>query len=160
MRKRKLPFRVWYYFRQGWALYFAFVLAAINTLTVTYYLAIEKIPSLQLIFPSFSFYIVFAFLFGIPTLVFIGYIHFKRSPAFSSEQDISQESFPYNFKLPPGYWREVLAPAFIELLSLRIKILKNESISEEEKNVLKTIIEKLQILENGGFVGKPKRMSI
>ena len=53
MAKKNLPFRAWYYFRQGWALYFAFVLSAINTLTVTYYLAIEKAPLLQNIIPSF-----------------------------------------------------------------------------------------------------------
>ena len=42
--KSNLAFRAWFYFRQGWSTYFAFIFAAINTLTVTYYLAIEKIP--------------------------------------------------------------------------------------------------------------------
>ena len=45
-------FRGWYYFRQGWTVYFAFIMAAVNTLTVTYFLAIESYPVLQEIFPS------------------------------------------------------------------------------------------------------------
>ncbi|SVE64402.1 uncharacterized protein METZ01_LOCUS517256, partial [marine metagenome] len=37
-------FRGWYYFRIGYSSYFAFIFAAINTLTVTYFLAIENYP--------------------------------------------------------------------------------------------------------------------
>jgi len=147
---------VWYYFRQGWALYFAFILAAINTLTVTYFLAIEKIPSLQSIFPSFVYYIIFAFLVGVPTLIFIGFVHFKKSPAYGSEQDVFMESYPYNFKLPPGYWRKVLAPTILELLRLDLKIINKESLTEEEKAKLDTIQKKLNILKDGGYVDKPK----
>ena len=40
-------FRAWYYFRMGWGYYFAFLFAAINTLTVTYFLAIEEYPFLN-----------------------------------------------------------------------------------------------------------------
>ena len=158
MAKKNLPFRAWYYFRQGWALYFAFIIAAINTLTVTYYLAIEKIPGLQSIFPTFSIYILFAVFLGIPLLILVGYTHFKRSPAFGSEQDVSQEANPYNFKLPPGYWREVLVPALIELLNLRISMLENKSLTEDNKKTIEEILKKLEVLKNGGYVNKPKRM--
>ena len=44
---RNRGFRGWYYFRMGWSTYFAFMFAAINTLTVTFYLAIEKYPGLE-----------------------------------------------------------------------------------------------------------------
>ena len=50
-------FRGWYYFRMGWSTYFAFIFAAVNTLTVTYYLAIEKVPTLMSIFPTFIQYV-------------------------------------------------------------------------------------------------------
>ena len=52
MNKNNIGFRGWYYFRTGWTTYFAFILAAINTLTVTYFLAIENYPILKSIFPS------------------------------------------------------------------------------------------------------------
>ena len=51
--KQNIGFRAWFYFRQGWATYFAFIFAAINTLTVTYYLAIENYPFLNNIFPPY-----------------------------------------------------------------------------------------------------------
>ena len=75
-------FRSWYYFRMGWSTYFAFIFAAINTLTVTYYLAIEKVPILVSIFPSFFQYVLIVSLIGIPMLILIGYAHYKRSKAY------------------------------------------------------------------------------
>ena len=87
-------FRSWYYFIMGWSTYFAFIFAAINTLTVTYYLAIEKIPALVSIFPSFIQYVLIITGIGIPILILIGYAHFKRTKAFQSEVEILIESNP------------------------------------------------------------------
>jgi len=158
--KKKLPFRIWFYFRQGWALYFAFIFAAINTLTVTYYLAIEQMPVLHVVFPTFFIYILFVVVVGLPILVLIGYVHFKRSPAYGSEQDIAQEAYPYNYKLPPGFWRLALVPAILELIRLNLKIMNRETLDEKELGDLKEIEKKLKILIDGGYVGKPKRMSL
>ena len=68
----------------GWTAYFAFIMAAVNVLTVTYFLAIENYPSLQVIFPTFVHYIATAVGIGVPLLVFVGYVHYKRSVAFAS----------------------------------------------------------------------------
>ncbi|NDF36037.1 MAG: hypothetical protein EB154_09395, partial [Nitrosopumilaceae archaeon] len=76
----------------GWSTYVAFLFAAINTLTVTYYLAIEKAPTLKEIFPSFLSYVFIVTAIGIPFLVAIGYLHFKKSSAYKAEADISFES--------------------------------------------------------------------
>ena len=89
-------FRAWFYFRQGWSTYFAFIFAAINTLTVTYFLAIENYPFLQGFFPSFLHYVVITSCIGIPLLVLIGYAHFKRTPSFRAEADVYIESNPYH----------------------------------------------------------------
>ena len=98
--QRNLAFRAWFYFRQGWSTYFAFIFAAINTLTVTYFLAIEKYPVLNAVFPTFIHYVIIVVVIGIPILVIIGYIHFKRSSALRSEADIQMEVNPY--------WRRLL----------------------------------------------------
>ena len=96
MPEAKSPFfRAWFYFRNGWSLYFAFIFAAINTLTVTYYLAIDKIPFLLDIFPTFAHYISGTVLIGVPILVLIGFIHFKKSPAFRSDATIGFETNPF-----------------------------------------------------------------
>ena len=87
-------FRGWYYFRMVFTLYFAFILAAINTLTVTYFLAIENYPELMAILPSFEIYIVIITSVGIPTLIFVGYSHYKKTNVFKSEVDILVESNP------------------------------------------------------------------
>ena len=52
MSKNK-GFRGWFYFRTGWATYFAFIFAAVNSIIVTYYLAIENLPILKEVFPLF-----------------------------------------------------------------------------------------------------------
>ena len=82
--KNSIPFRGWYYFRMGWATYFAFIFAAVNTLTVTYYLAIERVPSLTAIFPNFVQYVAIIGAIGIPLLILIGYVHYKRTLAYKS----------------------------------------------------------------------------
>ena len=94
MKQRK-GFRGWFYFRTGWSTYFVFILAAINTLTVTYFLAVDNYPLLKVIFPTFEQYTLITVSIGIPLLILVGYFHFKRSLAFKSELDIQTESNPY-----------------------------------------------------------------
>jgi len=105
--KKTLPFRALFYFRVGWGTYFAYIMAAINVLTVTYFLAIENYPSLQVIFPTFVHYISTAVGIGVPLLVLIGYAHYKRSVAFRAEAEIEIEANPYWYKAPPGWNKEV-----------------------------------------------------
>jgi len=77
--RKDLGFRSWHYFRMGWSTYFAFIFAASNTMVVTYYLAIEKLVFLKIIFPSFGIYVLVWVLIGIPLLIGIGYIHYKKN---------------------------------------------------------------------------------
>jgi len=93
--REKLPFRAWFYFRQGYGLYFAFILAGINTLTLTYFLAIENYPLLKDVFPSFVHYVIILVGIGVPVLVTVGYLHYKRTAAYRSEAGIMQETNPY-----------------------------------------------------------------
>ena len=152
--KKTLPFRVWFYFRMGWSTYFAFIFSAVNTLVVTYYLAIEKMPFLKDVFPSFAIYAVTLILIGVPLLVLFGWLHYKKSQAFSSEQDITYESSPYFFKLPKGWQREVTAPFQLIVLEIMEKIVKNEELSDEDKKEIERLRKDLKKLMEGGTVGK------
>ena len=87
--RKNIGFRSWFYFRTGWSMYFAFILSAVNTLTVTYYLAIEQIPFLKEIFPSFLHYVIIFVMLGVPILIITGLIHFKKTSARKAEVDIS-----------------------------------------------------------------------
>ena len=128
--KQNLLFRSWFYFRTGWSTYFAFILAAINTLTVTYFLAVDNYPSLKTIFPSFEVYVLVTASIGIPLLVLIGYIHFKRSISFRSESDILVESNPYHRRNTVN--GEINLRLNLQLIFMLLKLSKKESLSEED----------------------------
>lgn len=127
---QNLLFRSWFYFRTGWQTYFAFILAAINTLTVTYFLAIENYPSLKTVFPSFEIYILIIVSIGIPLLVLIGFVHFKRSRSFKSEADVLIESNPYQRRNTVN--SEIILRLNLQLMSTLLKVAKKEDLSEEE----------------------------
>jgi len=156
--KKNLGFRAWYYFRQGWSTYFAFILAAVNTMVVTYYLAIEKAPVLKYVFPTFTAYVAVWVAVGIPLLIVIGYVHFKRSAAYSSEADVAAESNPYVYKIPPGYSRETLYPFYLLTLNVLVKLSKNEKLSEDDLSTIESIQKDLKILIDGGYIGKPSHL--
>ena len=152
------PFRAWFYFRQGWTAYFAFIMAAINVLTVTYFLAIDNYPVLQSIFPTFGHYIIIVVSIGIPLLVLVGYFHYKRSQAFAAEADINYESNPYYYKSPPGWNREVVFPLYLNMINLMVKMSKNEQLTDEEIKKMSEIQKSLSTLIDGGYIGRPGRM--
>jgi amino acid permease len=119
----------------GWSTYFAFIFAAINTLTVTYFLAIDNYPILKEIFPTFIHYIGIIISIGIPFLILIGYIHFKKSKAYKAEADISFESHPHmkriyqNTEFNLTMQREL----FDFVLKMNKENLSDEEISKIEK---------------------------
>ena len=138
--KNSLLFRGWYYFRNGWSVYFDFIFAAINTLTVTYYLAIENIPILQNIFPSFLYYVITVVLLGVPLLILIGYAHYKKSRAYRSEASVNFESNPF-----PR--RTLINSEIILRLNLEIlEILKNSNnqISDSDKKHIDDVQKELK----------------
>ncbi|MBL76651.1 MAG: hypothetical protein CL763_06995 [Chloroflexi bacterium] len=138
MPKDSIPFRAWYYFRMGWSTYFAFVLAAINTLTVTYFLAIDNYPSLKSVFPSFEVYIIIIVTVGIPLLIAIGYAHFKRTKAFKSEIDVMIESNPYQRRNTVN--NEMNLRMNLQLIKLLTKIVNNEKLEPNDSENLKKLI--------------------
>ena len=153
MVKKNIGFRSWYYFRTGWSTYFAFILAAVNTLTVTYFLAIDNYPALKAVFPSFEQYIVIIVTIGIPLLIFIGYLHYKRTQAFRSELDVNIESNPYQRRNTVN--AEINLRLNLKILAMMLKISRKESFSESEiqeieklSNEIKNFSEKRNIKNN------------
>ena len=127
---KNLGFRGWFYFRMGWATYFAFIVAAINALTVTFFLAIENYPSLSVIFPTFVHYIVIVVGIGVPILVLIGYVHFKKSKAFRAEADVLIETNPHIRRILQN--TEVLLPSYLKLTEIIVKLSENKKLTDEE----------------------------
>jgi len=152
--RKNLGFRSWHYFRMGWSTYFAFIFAASNTMVVTYYLAIEKLPFLQIYFPTFGIYIAVWVAIGIPLLIGVGYIHYKKTSAYAAETDISVEANPYCYKLLPGWNTEVLFPMHLLMMNMLVKLSKNEKLNDKEMEELSKIETNLNTLIDGGYVGK------
>ena len=139
--KKTLLFRAWFYFRTGWSLYFAFIFAAINTLVTTYYLAIERLPTLKELFPTFLYYVIFLVTIAIPVLVVVGYTHYKKSGAYRSEADIGYEINPYFKRLLHN--TEIILPLYLKLSDSIVKISKNEKLSEKDIDEISKLQEKL-----------------
>jgi len=130
-------FRAWFYFRQGWSTYFAFIFAAINTLTVTYYLAIENYPSLKTIFPSFEQYILIVVLVGMPLLVLVGYAHYKKTPSYRAEADVWVESNPYQARVLVN--TQFTLALNMKLTDVLLKLSSNQEITQKEIEEIKTL---------------------
>ena len=122
-------FRSWYYFRMGWSTYFAFIFAAVNTLTVTYFLAIDNYPTLKAIFPSFELYLLTMMAIGMPLLTVIGYTHYRRSPAYSSETGVMIRANPYMRRTLIN--SELNVQLNIKMSQILMKISNNEDTKKE-----------------------------
>ena len=129
--KKNPLFRAWFYFRMGWSTYFAFIFAAINTLTVTFYLAIENYPVLKSVFPTFEAYLTVFILIGFPIITAIGYAHFKRTKARKAEVDIELETDPYRLRTLVN--SDMILNLYIKYYSIFLHRYNN-NITEQERN--------------------------
>jgi hypothetical protein len=136
-------FRAWFYFRQGWTTYFAFIFAAINTIVVTYYLAIENIPVLKTVFPSFYAYLAIVAIIGIPLLIAVGYAHQKKTASYKTEADIYYESNPHSLRTYNDV--ELLLTLNLKLVNVLLVDYENSDTSNEKIDELKKLKAEIEI---------------
>ena len=132
--KQNIGFRGWFYFRQGWTTYFAFIFAAINTMVVTYYLAIENIPSLKTVFPTFYVYLAVTASIGVPLLILVGYAHQKKTSSYKAEADIYYESNPHALRQYNDI--ELLLQLNLKLVDLLLLDYEKNNVSNEKLDEL------------------------
>ena len=135
-------FRLWQYFRVGWATYFGFIFAAVNTIITTYYLAIDNISFLQQIFPTFGHYIISVILIGIPALIGVGYIHTKRTSAYREEAKIQTESNPHAVRGLEN--KEMMLLVIYKINKLLIKKINKIKFTEKEFQEMVILKQKIQ----------------
>ena len=151
MNLRRLLFRAWYYFRIGYATYLTFLLGFVSTIVTVYYLAVNNISFLKLIFPNFWIFSVLAIVVGVPLAVSSGYFHFKRSRAYSSEVDITVEANPYFYKITPGKERELQIPFTVANIDLTLAMARKlEVLTPEVESQLLQVREKYMRLAKHG----------
>jgi hypothetical protein len=143
-------FRLWQYFRVGWATYFGFIFAAINTIITTYYLAIGNISFLQQVFPTFGHYIISVILIGIPALIGVGYIHVKRTAAYREEAKIQTESNPHVLRGLEN--KELMLLVIYKINKLLLKKSNKIKFTEKEFQEMAILKEKIQNQNNSRSV--------
>ena len=84
---------------------------------------------------------------GIPLLIIIGYVHFKRSQSFKSEADVLIESNPYQRRNTVN--SELLVRMNLELMTILLKVAKKEDLSDDEiKKITKLHDEIIELSKN------------
>ena len=157
-KKKRFLFRQWFYLRMGYSIYWSFLIMGINTITVTYFLAIERAPFLQAIFPTFLHYALAAVVVVVPLLILTGFTHYKVIPGHKSEMEVHAEANPFVYKLHPGWQLRVMMPYHRLQSEILLKISRGEKITEEEINKMKKIQNGMDTLLKGGYVGEPDRL--
>ncbi len=130
--------RALHYYRAGYGLT-GIPFAVAGYASSIYFLAIQNIPFLLRLFPTFRDFVVV----GIITLpifcITVGYLYVKRSVMYTESIEVSLEANPYNWvKVAP--MTAVVWEKFIELLDkegidtqLMTKILENSRLDELKK---------------------------
>ena len=67
---------------------------------------------------------------GVPLLVLVGYVHFKRSKSFRAEADILIETNPHIRRILQN--TEVLLLSYIKLTELMVKLSENKKLTDKE----------------------------
>jgi hypothetical protein len=92
-------------------------------------------------------------LIGVPLLVLIGYLHYKKSAAYRSEADIIFEVNPFVRRMLVN--TELLIKLNLQLTENMIASSKNQKNSEDEiKNLEKLKKELEQLIDNRSFSNK------
>jgi len=94
---------------------------------------------------------------GVPLLVTIGYIHYKKSPSFTAESDVTVESYPYYYKLTPGFDKQVIFPLYMMMTIMMKKMSNGEKFTDEELKEIDILQKKIDVLIKGGMVGNYRK---
>lgn len=154
MRKQRKGFRTIYYFRMGYVTYLALLLGAVNVMTSTYFLAIDEIPFIKEIFPTFELYVITVVVVTVPAVTATGYIHFKRIGAHSAAESVVTQNYIFNYRMQPGFTIEAFGPAYKAILNAVLKRASSEKLTEEEIKEIDEVMKNLRHLIDGGAVGK------
>jgi len=154
-------FRAWFYFRQGYNLYLAFLLGFSSNVVVLYRLGIMDNKYLSPIFPSLGIFAVIGVLVAVPIGILAGLYHMKRTGAFAADASVATESNPYVYKIVPGKEREVFLPLWVLTVRSLAKMLEQQNtMSADERKELEEILSKANELLEGRYVGLPKQLGV
>ena len=157
----KTIFRAWFYFRQGYNLYLAFIIGFASNIVVLFKLGIQGNHYLEWLFPSLTVFIIVGLGVAIPLGIVTGLYHMKRTAAFAADASVSTEANPYMYKLIPGKERDVFLPLWVQMARNLAKLLeKQNTMTPEDQKELQKILNKADALLEGQYVGLPAQMGV
>lgn len=152
-------FRAWFYFQKGYSTYLTFLLGIVSFISTTYYLTIGNIPYFGNMFPTLVSYVLVLLIFLPPIAIGIGWIHMKKTLAFTSQTLVSVESNPYTYKIRPGVTKEVVGPLYLMSVHVWRAILSKEGIlTPELDEELNRMEDALKRYVGGEYIGAPKEL--
>jgi hypothetical protein len=157
----KVLFRAWFYFRQGYNLYLAFLIGFASNILVLFRLGIADIKFLGPVFPSLSIFTIIALLVAIPVGILLGLYHMKRTGAFAADASVVTEANPYVYKIVPGKEKEVFLPLWILTVRGLAKMLDQQrATTPAERKELEELLNKASALLEGEYVGIPTERGV
>jgi hypothetical protein len=157
----KALFRAWFYFRQGYNLYFAFLIGFASNIVVLYRLGVTDNKFLAPIFPSLSVFTIIGLIVVLPVGILAGLYHMKRTGAFAADASVATEANPYIYKLVPGKEKEVFLPLWILTVRALARMLdQQKTMTAEEKKELDDILNKANSLLEGGYIGRDGQLGV
>ena len=161
MKFWKAIFRAWFYFRQGYNLYLAFLIGFASNIVVLFRLGVEPNKTLLDIFPTLGIFTAVGLLVAIPVGILTGLYHMKRTGAYAADASVATEANPYIYKLVPGKEREVFLPLWILTVRGLARMLdQQKTMTTEERKELEDTLSKANSLLEGEYVGLPKQRGV
>ena len=89
-------------------------------------------------------YVTILVTIGVPLLIIVGYLHYKRTPAFRAEASVMVESNPFTSRLLVN--SELTLKLNTQLMELILKISQGEKVSKEDILAASKIQDELEAL--------------
>jgi hypothetical protein len=157
----KVIFRAWFYFRQGYNLYLAFIIGFASNIVVLFRLGVEPNKTLLGIFPTLGIFTAIGLLVAIPIGIVTGLYHMKRTGAYAADASVATEANPYIYKVVPGKEREVFLPLWILTARGLAKMLDQQATTTPaERKELEDLLSKANLLLEGQYVGIPRQQGV
>ena len=157
----KALFRAWFYFRQGYNLYLAFLVGFASNIVVLFRLGISDNKYLSGIFPTLTVFTVVGLLVAVPVGILTGLYHMKKTGAYAADASVATEANPYIYKLIPGKEKEVFLPLWILTVRGLAKMLdQQKTMTSDDRKELENLLHKADALLEGQYVGRPTKLGV
>jgi hypothetical protein len=156
----KLVFRAWFYFRQGYNVYLAFLIGFASNIVVLYRLGVTDNKYLSPIFPTLTVFTLVGLVIAVPVGILAGLYHMKRTGAFAADASVSLEANPYVYRVTPGKEKEVLLPLMILTAKGLAQVMDQlKTMTPEKRSEFEDVLAKADILLKGQAVGLTRQSS-